>query len=94
MNLEVEASVAQSQPLNKDLHFVFLQSLFNHGLLPHYMDMKMGSSWYVEVPRFLNELYEEVGIVAVKDTLEILLSEAPSSEYVWSLIEGSPLFLE
>jgi hypothetical protein len=89
-DLELSPQVVQSHTPSVELNTIIVQAMFNRGVAVHYMAGEMGSAWFVEVPRFLEELLESVGEEAVLDVLYKLLDHEPGHEHLWDLMFGKP----
>lgn len=77
--------IVAAVPARKEVAEIMLSTLFNRGMIASYLSNQFGSHWYVEIPRHLNELYEEIGEVAVQDVFNGLLDD---NDHLWSVIEG------
>jgi len=66
-----------------------------HGVLQDYKDQRTGSGWFVEVPTFMNSLYDVAGEQAVLHAMRVLVGQLPGYEDLWDIIEGKkPLILD
>lgn len=91
-DLTAEPTVTQEVKPKVEVLRILAQATFDHGMMASYVSGQFGSAWYVEVPRHLNDIYEEVGHDAVRDIVDKLLDhDDPSAELIWDMImRGEP----
>lgn len=85
-DLTAEPTIARSETPKREVLEIIAQATFEKGSMASYLTGQFGSAWYVEVPRHLNDIYEEVGPVAVRDIVNKLLDDHPSAELLWDAI--------
>lgn len=91
-DLTAEPTITQNIYPRKEVLEILAQATFHTGMIASYLSGQFGSAWYVEVPRHLNELYDEVGPDAVRDIVyKLLAHDDPSAELIWDMImRGEP----
>jgi hypothetical protein len=85
--LSITPQIVQSQEPSTRVLEIMKDVLFEQGMLASYIAGTFGSLWYVEVPRHLNDLYEEIGEQAVRDVITKLLDHETSiNDILWDVI--------
>ena len=84
--LTLTPQIVQEQESDEAVGDIVHEILLEKGMLADYLSYAFGSHWYVELPRHLNDLHEEVGEQAVRDVFSKLLDRDKSYGNLWDAI--------